>query len=127
MIYTSALLKSGRRRLAVWQSVIVLMVGCVVWMVHGHYYGLSVFYGGGLALVISFLLGWRLQKVVNLGRAMNGFDLLQISFGALERFVLVALGMACGIAWIGLAPWAMILGFTAAQIGYFFKMPDRPA
>ncbi|CAK0751020.1 hypothetical protein CCP3SC1_10015 [Gammaproteobacteria bacterium] len=73
-------------------------------------------------MVVSALLGWRMLGIID-----ARLSLLRVSLGALERFLLVLLGLWAGIGWLRLAPLALIMGFVAAHIGYFFKLPDRLA
>jgi ATP synthase protein I len=126
MSYASALLGSGMRRLLVWQAAIVLLIGALVWIRYGRPHGLSLLYGGGLAMIVSALLGWRLQKINASASMMTGFGVMHIYLGAVERFLFVAVGMGAGMGWLRLPPFPMIVGFAAAQAGYLFKLPEHP-
>jgi hypothetical protein len=75
---------------------------------------------------VAVLLGWRLQKLNCHTHTLSGFGALHIYLGAMERFVFVMLGMGVGMGWLRLPPLAMIAGFSVAQAGYLFKLPDRP-
>jgi ATP synthase protein I len=125
MSYASALLNSGIRRLLGWQAIIVLVLGGGGGVFYGRYHAFSLLYGGGLAMVVAILLGWRLQKI-NASPMQGSSGLLHIYLGAVERFVVVVLGMGAGMGWLRLPPFPMIVGFAAAQAGYLFKMPDYP-
>ena len=125
MSYASSLLRSGLRRLLIMQGLIVLLIGGMVSFRYGQYHAISAVYGGVLAMLVALLLGWRVQKVGVSGKMDGGLGELHLYIGALERFVLVALGVWAGMGWLRLPPFPLIAGFTAAQAGYFFKMPDH--
>jgi ATP synthase protein I len=110
-------------RLFVWQTIIVSLTGGVILLGYGSYYAISIFYGGTIAIVASLLLGWRLKRL-STSVKVSGF--VHIYIGALERFVLVVAGMAIGMGWLRLSPFPIIMGFAVAQLGYLFKLPDRP-
>jgi hypothetical protein len=50
---------------------------------------------------------------------------LQLAVGALERFVIVGVGFAVGIAVLKLPPIAMITAFAVAQISFLMRVPTR--
>ncbi len=74
----------------------------------------AALYGGGIALGVSGLLAFRLVRASRPGAGVLGLYL-----GAVERLVFVAVAFAAGIAALGLTPIALLVGFGAAELGYF--------
>jgi len=123
MSYASALLRSGVRRLLIFQAAIVLIVGFGMLVSYSRYSALSTLYGGGLAMWMAVLLAWRVQKIgMKSGRSNKWHMYLE----ALERFLLVTLGIWAGMSWLRLLPLPLIVGFATAQVGYFFRLTERP-
>ncbi len=132
MTYVSRLLRSGVHRVLMWQAVIVLVVACGVFLIHRERFDVfSALYGGAVAMMMTFLLGFRLQRAAAMNTAKSGLgDLrlyLYLYVGALERFGLVALFLGVGVGYFHLRPFLVIVGFTAVHMGYLFKLPTRPA
>ena len=124
MSYTAALFTTVLRRLLFWQLIIIFFISSAVWVYYGYYYAISFSYGGSLTILVTLLRGWRLKKINN--SLKNTFSIIHIYIGAIERFILVILGMGIGMGGLKFLPFPMIMGFTITQISYFFNLPDRP-
>lgn len=70
--------------------------------------------GGMIGILTSLLLAWRMTQA-----ARPGADLRALFIGAFERMVLAVAAFGVGIALIGLAPFAMIMGFASTQVAYY--------
>lgn len=71
-------------------------------------------YGAAIGLVVSLLLGWRMARASKVGVGLGA-----IMLGAVERMVFVCAAFGVGIAWLRLAPIAMIIGFMGAECAYY--------
>lgn len=71
-------------------------------------------YGAIIGLVVSLLLGWRMARASRTGVALGA-----IMLGAAERMVFVCAAFGVGIAWLRLAPIAVIVGFMGAECAYY--------
>ena len=130
MSYANRVLRSGVYRVLMWQTLIVAVVVGAVFFSHGQRDdALSALYGGAVAMLVTFLLGLRLRGASVMDTTKSGIgDLrlyLYLYIGALERFGLVALGLGIGIGYLHLRPFLVIMGFTAAHMGYLFRLPNR--
>lgn len=123
MSYAYALLARGIRRVLIWQLIIVVCFAVLGGVIYGYYHLISIFYGGLIAMLVTLILGWRLQKV-NIS-IKSAFSVIHIYIGVIERFILVILGFWIGIKFLALLPFPMIIGFSIAQIGYVSNLPDR--
>lgn len=71
-------------------------------------------YGAAIGLVVSMLLGWRMARASKTGLALGS-----IMLGAGERMIFVCAAFGVGIAWLRLAPVAVIAGFMGAECAYY--------
>lgn len=124
MSYTVAFLRTGVRRIILWQTLIVLLITGIIGISQNYYSAISLLYGGGAAIIITFLRGWRMQNLT-LGKIAKYQDIFYISLGALERFIAMLISMSIGMGWLRLDPFWIILGFVTAQFGYLGKIPDH--
>ena len=76
-------------------------------------------------MAIAALLGWRLQRASDAAAEAQIQGSMQLYWGALERFLIVGVGFAVGIAVIKLPPLPMIVAFAVAQLGFLLRLPTR--
>ncbi|NNC24153.1 hypothetical protein HKX42_09945 [Salinisphaera sp. USBA-960] len=74
----------------------------------------SAAYGGGVSVLTSLLLGWRMNQA-----ARPGADLRALYIGAAERMGVAIAAFGVGIALFDLTPLAVIVGFASAQLVYY--------
>lgn len=79
---------------------------------------LAVLYGGGVAVANVSLLLWRWHKGVrdfhcDVGRHMKSFYR-----SSMERFFVVVILLAAGLAWFGIDPLALLAGFVVGQMAW---------
>lgn len=96
------------------QAIATLAVagGFFVWM--GTAAALAALYGGGVAVVVSALLAWRMKRASRPGAGAAGLYL-----GALERMAFVAAAFVLALAVLKLQPLALIAGFIGAELAYY--------
>lgn len=79
----------------------------------------SALYGGGIALVNSLLLGWRVRRA----GAAAGKSVTQGAFtlywGAIERFVFTMVAFIVGMGLLRLRPEPLLAAFAVAQLAYW--------
>lgn len=94
------------------------LVGLAVAVGFYFYVGLSgaiaAVYGVIVGFVVSLLLGWRMVRADKTGLSVGALML-----GAAERIAFVCVAFAIGMAWLHLAPIAIIVGFMGAQCAYY--------
>ena len=125
MSYAAGVLRVGIHKTLAAQVVLVLGLAAVYLVLKGGFHALCVLYGGGTALVVTSLLGWRIQQAGESAQA--GFDSSSVLLYAstLERLALVGLSVGVGIGWLKLDPIALIAGFAIAQLGYLARGTGR--
>lgn len=122
--YGSQVLRAGLRRTLKVQASLTALVTLLFQVWKGPFWGAAAVYGGILAMVVAILLAWRVGRAAELaGDSQQGA--LQLYLGAAERFLIVGIGFAAGIAWLALPPVAMIVGFAAAQLSFFWRLSTR--
>ena len=126
MSYAAKVLRSGVRRVLVVQVLVVGVVAVAFWLFgKGTFSALSVFYGGGVAMLATLLLGCRIQSASDASAIGGGYASAALYWGVLERYVVVAAGVGVGIGVLHLDPFPLIVGFGVAQTGYLLRLPDR--
>lgn len=97
------------------QAVLTLMIAAGFYMYRGQYsVALAAMYGGGVGIVVSLMLTFRLARAARPGSGIAGLYL-----GALERFAFVLVATGAGIALIRLDPISLIAGFAGAELAYY--------
>lgn len=96
-----------------------LVVGIAgIFLLNGLEAALSAFYGGGLALASSVLLGRSLRAAGAAAQRAPKQGVWMLYFGAVQRFVLVLTLLAVGMGVFGLPPLPLIVGFAGAQVAF---------
>ncbi len=101
--------------LAVQLAIVVLSAGGFL-LAQGSGAAQAAVYGGAVA---TLMLGRRVFSPSGIARSHPGQETTMRYFGAVQRFVAVLVLFALGIGWIGLQPVPLLVGFGAAQLGYF--------
>lgn len=116
MSHTQSRMRKILARLVVTQGVVTLAIAV------GFYLALStpqavwsVLYGGVMAVVVSLLLAWRVNRSARPGAGVAGLYL-----SMLERMAFIAVAFAVGLAVLELVPLALLAGFVGAEIAYVF-------
>jgi ATP synthase protein I len=125
MTYAGSVLSHGIRRTLLAQGVLVLVVGVAYLFLRGGFHAASAVYGGGVALLITGLLGWRVQRASDLGARDSARGTALLYWGAVERMVVLLVALGVGMGVLKLDPLAMVIAFAVAQVGYLFRIPTR--
>lgn len=78
-------------------------------------------YGGGVALLIAWMLGRRALLAAEVAKTHPGREMTIIYFGAMQRFVAVLVLFGLGMGWLNLQPVPLLAGFAIAQFGHLFS------
>ena len=125
MSYAATVLRRGMRRVLLAQALLALAAALAFGLFGGPNTPLAVIYGGAIALLITLLLGWRVQRAGEVGASSATGGTLLLYLGALERFIVVLAGLALGMGWLKLSPLPMVVGFAVAQLGFLINVPTR--
>lgn len=96
-----------------------LVVGIAgIFLLNGPGAAISAFYGGGVALASSTLLGRSLKAAGEAAHRAPNQGIWMLYLGAVQRFLLVLALLAVGMGLFGLPPLPMIVGFAGAQVAF---------
>lgn len=89
-----------------------------IFLLKGPSAAISAFYGGGIALASSTLLGRSLTAASEAAHRTPKQGMWMLYFGAVQRFLLVLALLAVGMGLFGLPPLPLIVGFAGAQVAF---------
>ena len=72
-------------------------------------------------MLSTLMLGYRVLGASQIAKRHPGQETAMLYIGAVQRFVAVRVLFALGMGWIGLQPIPLLVGFGAAQLGYFIN------
>ncbi len=124
MSYAAKVMRTTVRRVLVLQLLIVLGVTAVYFILQGLYAAQSAFYGGLIALFATWLMGWRITKAAETAAQDSSQGAFVIYAGAVQRFLLTLVLMALGMGTLKLAPVAILVCYSLAQVAYAFNKVD---
>ncbi len=75
-------------------------------------------YGGGIALLIAWMLGRRALLAAEVAKTHPGQEAMVIVIGAVQRFVAVLVLFGLGMGWLELQPVPLLAAFAVAQLGH---------
>lgn len=112
--YPDRALLDKTRRLIGLQIIVGLIVVAGFFLARGRWEALSAGYGGMIGVLMTQLLG---RGIALAGRAESVRHSQAVLYaGAVVRFILVLVLFAVGLAGLGLAPLATVMGFIAVQM-----------
>lgn len=98
----------------------ILIVGCILlaWIYEGLDAALAAFYGGAVALVNGWLLAKRVAHAGKLAKKDLKSSAFTLYLGAIQRFLLVLVGLGAGLEFFHLDPVPLLVTFGVAQLAY---------
>lgn len=81
---------------------------------------LAALYGGGASVIIAWYLSRGVLRASQLAAQDPKKSMATLYVGAVQRFLLVLGLLVVGIAGLKLEPFALCVGFAAAQLSYLF-------
>lgn len=107
-----------------------LLAVAVIWLIlaKGINFGLAALYGGAASIAGTLVSGWRLKVATDDSAGMQ--NTLQVEIAEfykawIFRFVLIIALLALGMGILDMEALGILIGFIAAQLGYFFARPQR--
>lgn len=98
-----------------YQAMIAALVAAVFVFVSGLQFGVAAFYGGSVALFLTWLRKRGIARVI---KSDPGKSMLRLYLGMAQRFLCVLALFALALAVLKLDPLASIIGFGLSQLGY---------
>jgi len=106
-------LGGAARTVLAYQAVITTLTAAAFVFAGGLRPGIAAFYGGLVAMTLTWLLKRRVVHVADAGKGM-----LLLYLGVVQRFLLVLALFALALGVLKLDPLASIVGFGLSQLGY---------
>lgn len=100
------------------QAVITVLVVMTFMFVDGLRSGIAAFYGGMVAMTLTWMLKRRIGGVVQAAQSSSGKSMLLLYLGVVQRFLLVLALFALALGVLKLDPLASIVGFGLGQFGH---------
>lgn len=107
------------------QGVTLVIVSLLFWEWRSGMSALASAYGGGVALVNTGMLVWRWYQGLRDFHCDGTRHLRAFYRSGLERFFVVGILLATGIAGLHLEPPPLLTGFIAGQIAWTFMAAFR--
>lgn len=121
MSYAAKVLQGTARQVLTTQALLVLAAAVAFLVYGGSAKALAAAFGGGIALLNTLVSAHRLVRASEAAPGNPNRGMLELYIGAVTRFVATPALVAVGIVLLKLDPPAIIVGFVAAQVGYFFN------
>lgn len=111
-------LGGAARAVLVYQAGITVLVAAVFMVMGGLWPGIAAFYGGLVAMTLTWLLKRRVSGVAQAAQVSPGKSMMLLYLGVVQRFLLVLALFALALGVLKLDPLASIVGFGLGQLGY---------
>jgi len=110
------------RRLVGTQAAVAAILGAGFWIGLGPLEAAAALYGSMISILSALLLGRGVSKAEKLSLDDPKRSLGVLYFGAVQRFVLVAILFVIGLAGLKLAPIPTCVGFALVQMAYALRL-----
>ena len=112
-------------RLLLIQSALIVAVSVYLVLSKGNEFGLAALYGGAASVAGTIVSGWRVKVAAD--EAVNNTTLGMAEFykATALRFITIIALLALGMGVLDMEALGILIGFIAAQAGYFFARPLR--
>ena len=107
--------------LLVIQLILVAAVIAFFLFTHDMLAAKAAAYGGGIALLVAWMLGRRALRAAEVAKTQPGQETVVIYVGAIQRFVVVLVLFGLGMGWLELQPVPLLAAFAIAQVGHLFN------
>jgi len=97
------------------QIALILCIGATYLAMFGWFKALAIVYGGSMAVFSAWMLMKRIRLATKTAREMPGREMGILYIGAIQRFVLVLVLFAIGMAILKLDPVSLLIGFAVPQ------------
>lgn len=122
MSHAAEILGQGIRRVLVSQIALTLLTAGAAFALLGSAEAVAAIYGGGVALIGTWLLGRRVSRTPEIAQQGDTGSQLALFAGVLPRFIVTLALLAAGIGWLKLAPIPLIVAFALAQLGFAINL-----
>ncbi|HVS26903.1 MAG TPA: ATP synthase subunit I [Burkholderiales bacterium] len=104
------------------QIALTLLTAAAAFALQGSAAALAALYGGGVALIGTWLLGRRVSRTPETAQQGDAGSQLALYAGVFPRFFVTLVLLAVGIGGLKLAPIPLIIAFGLAQLGFVVNL-----
>ncbi len=115
-------------RLILIQVVLTTAAAIVMFLQKGVDFGLATLFGGAVGIAGALAGAWRISLATESDNAAADNNVLRMAEfykATLFRLLTIIGGLALGMVVLELEAMGILIGFIAAQLGYFFARPLR--
>jgi ATP synthase protein I len=112
-------------RLLLIQVALIATAAIVIFLKTGTDSGLATLYGGAVSIAGALVGGWRIKIATDETATDNTLRMAEFYKATFFRFVVIVALLALGMGVLKLEALGILIGFIAAQLGYFFARPMR--
>jgi len=124
MSFAAVVMRRTALRLLKIQIAIVLVVSLLFYFFAGLSAGLAALYGGGIVILGSLLMAWRITRAGESGASVKQHGYVEVYLGFIQKFFLTMILLAIGMGWIKLSPIIMLIAFALTHLSYLFNRVD---
>ena len=112
-------------RLLLIQAALVVAVSVYLVLSKGNEFGLAALYGGVASLAGTIVSGWRVKVAADEAVSNTTLGMAEFYKATALRFITIIALLALGMGVLDMEALGILIGFIAAQVGYFFARPQR--
>lgn len=104
------------------QILIGGLIGAGFFVGEGPWQGASGLFGGLVSVTGTFLLARGVERAGRIAQHDPKKSMQMLYFGAVQRFLLIAALLGCGLLLFKLEPLALVVGLCVTQLSYIVGM-----
>lgn len=114
-------------RLILIQVALTVAAAIVIFLKKGADFGLATLYGGAVGIAGALAGAWRISLATENDDAAldNTLRMAEFYKATLFRLITIVVLLMLGMVVLEIEPAGILIGFIAAQLGYFFARPLR--
>lgn len=112
-------------RLILIQVTLIAAAAIVIFLKKGTDFGLAALYGGAVSIAGTLVSGWRVKLATDDTATDNTLRMAEFYKAAFFRLMIIIALLALGMGVLDMQALGILIGFIAAQLGYFFARPLR--
>ncbi len=112
-------------RLILIQVTLIAAAAIMIFLKKGTDFGLAALYGGAVSIAGALVSGWRVKLATDDAATDNTLRMAEFYKAVFFRLMIIIALLALGMGVLNMQALGILIGFIAAQLGYFFARPLR--
>ncbi len=112
-------------RLILIQVALIAAAAIVIFLKKGTDFGLAALYGGAVSIAGALVNAWRVKLATDEAATDSVLRMAEFYKATFFRFVVIIALLVLGMGVLEMEALGILIGFIAAQLGYFFARPMR--